>query len=54
VKETRDPLLQLRSLASVGRADGVLEKLLLNPGRQIIPLQKHGRSKAPQDTLLAL
>jgi hypothetical protein len=54
VKETRDPLFQLRCLACFGHAAGVLEKLLLDPGRQIIPLQEHGRSKAAQDTLLPL
>jgi hypothetical protein len=32
----------------------LLEKLLLDTGRQIIPLQEHGRPKALQDTLLSL
>jgi hypothetical protein len=54
VKETRDPFLQLRCLACLGHADGVLEKLLLDRSREIIPLQEHGRPKALQDTLLAL
>ena len=54
VKKTRDLLFQLRRLARLGHADGVLEKLLLDGSGQIIPLQEHGRSKALQDTLLCL
>jgi hypothetical protein len=53
VKKARDLLLQLRRLVRVSHADGVLEKLLLEGSRQIIPLQEHGRPKAPQDTLLS-
>jgi hypothetical protein len=54
VKKACDLLLQLRRLARLTHGNGVFEKLLLDGGRQIIPLQEHGRPKALQDTLLSL
>jgi hypothetical protein len=54
VKKASDLLLQLRRLAPLSHGSGVVEKLLLDGSRQIIPLQERGRSKALQDTLLSL
>jgi hypothetical protein len=54
VKKTRDLLLQLRRLARLSHGNGVLEELLLEGSRQLIPPQEHGRPKALQDTLLIL
>jgi hypothetical protein len=54
VKKARDQRFQLRRLARLGNADGVLEKLLLDESRQIIPLHEHRRPKALQDTPLSL
>jgi hypothetical protein len=54
VQEARDLLLQVCRLAGLSHADGMLEKLLLDGRRQIIPLQERGRPKALQDTLLSL
>jgi hypothetical protein len=51
--EARDLLLQLPRLARVSHADGVLDKLLLEGSRQIIPLQEHGGPKPAQDTHLS-
>ena len=42
VKKARDLLLQLRRLARLSHGAGVLEELLLDGHRQIIPLQEHG------------
>jgi hypothetical protein len=54
VKKASDSLLQLRRLARLAYGHGVLEKLLLDGCRQIIPLQEYRRPKALQDTLLIL
>jgi hypothetical protein len=54
VKKASDLLLQLRRLAGLSHADGVLEKLLLDGRRQIIPLQEYRRPKALHDTALFL
>ena len=53
VKKARNPLLQLRRLARLGRGYRVLEEALLDGSRQTIPLQENGRPEALQDTLLS-
>jgi hypothetical protein len=54
VEKTRDLLLELRRLARLSHGNGVLEELLLEGSRQLIPPQEHGRPKALQDMLLIL
>jgi hypothetical protein len=54
VKKASDSLLQLRRLARLAHGHDVLEKLLLDGCRQIIPLQEYRRPKALQDTPLIL
>ena len=53
VKKARNPLLQLRRLARLGRGYRVFEKSLLDGSRQTTPLQENGSPEALQDTLLS-
>jgi hypothetical protein len=54
VKKASDLVFQLCGPARLTYGNGAFEKLPLGRRRQIIPLQKHRRPQALQDTLLSL
>ena len=52
VKEAGNLLLQLYGVTRLASGSGVVEKLPLNGGRQVVPLHNHGCPETLQDVFL--